>query len=303
MMEPKSLFRSKLTTPADAVGRIASGVNLSMGMAMTEPPALLKALADRAAAGKVNDLKIYYFESTRIAGETILRYELADRIRPYCMFVTEVERALIKKGAQDGGDKKTTYVPSNFHQSPRLLTEHIGIDTFLVTVSPMDRHGYFSFGTGNDYSSKVARAAKCLIVEVNENMPRVMGAGAALHVSEVDAIVENHVRLLELPIRAPTHEDEVIGRTIAGLVPDGACLQMGVGALPNLVCAALEDRNDLGVHTEALNPGLVDLIRAGVVNNQRKSIDRGKTVFTFAMGQKAVDDFLNDNPAVESAPG
>jgi itaconate CoA-transferase len=85
-------------------------------------------------------------------------------------------------------------------------------------------------------------------------------------------------------------------------VPDGACLQMGVGALPNLVCAALKERSDLGIHTEALNPGLVDLICAGVVNNQRKTIDRHKTVFTFAMGQKEMYDFLNDNPAVESQP-
>src|SRR5271169_662019 len=121
IMELTSLYRSKLTTPADAVGRIASGATLSMGMAMTEPPALLKALADRATTGKVNDLKIYYFESTRIASETILRYELADRIHPYCMFVTAVERALIKRGMADGGRKVLTYVPSNFSQCPRLL--------------------------------------------------------------------------------------------------------------------------------------------------------------------------------------
>ena len=156
------------------------------------------------------------------------------------MFITATERALIKRGVEDGGRKVINYVPNNFHQAPRLLIDEIGIDTFVCTVSPMDRHGYFSFGTGNDYSTKVARAAKRLIVEVNENMPRVIGAGAELHVSEVDAIVENHVPLLELPVRAPTPEDEVIGRTIAGLVPDGACLQMGVGALPNLVCAELE---------------------------------------------------------------
>ena len=98
MMELTTLYNRSSPTPADAVGRIASGATLSMGMAMTEPPALLKALADRAAAGKVDDLKIYYFESTRIAGETILRYELTDRIQPYCMFVTAVERALIKRG-------------------------------------------------------------------------------------------------------------------------------------------------------------------------------------------------------------
>ena len=262
----------------------------------------MKALADRAEAGGIEDLKVYYFEATSIAGKTILRYELMDRIRPYCMFVSATERALIKRGVENGERKIINYVPNNFHQAPRLLIDEIGIETFVCTVSPIDRHGYFSFGTGNDYSTKVARAAKRLIVEVNANMPRVSGAGAELHVSEVDAIVENNVPLLELPVRAPTPEDEVIGRTIASLVPDGACLQMGVGALPNLVCAELRDRNDLGIHTEALNPGLVDLIRAGVVTNRHKAIDRGKTVFTFAMGQKAMYDFLNDNPAVESAP-
>jgi acyl-CoA hydrolase len=99
-----------------------------------------------------------------------------------------------------------------------------------------------------------------------------------------------------------TAEDEVVSRIIADMVPDGACLQIGVGALPKLVCAALRDRNDLGLRTEALNPGPVDLIRAGAVTNRCKAIDHGKTVFTFAMGQKAMYDFLNDNPAIASVP-
>ena len=301
-MDIEAQYQSKLTTPDQAVASIPSGSRLSMGMAMAEPPALLKALADRAEAGKVENVRLYYYEATSIAGKTVLRYELNDRLIPYCMFVSAAERALIKRGMEDGGRKVINYVPNNFHQAPRLLIDDIGIDTFVHTVSPIDRHGYFSFGTGNDYSTKVARAAKRLIVEVNENMPRVNGAGAELHVSEVDAIVENNVPLLELPVRGPTAEDEVIGRTIASLVPDGACLQMGVGALPNLVCAELKARNDLGIHTEALNPGLVDLVRAGVVNNRRKTIDRGKTLFTFAMGQKEMYDFLNDNPAIASAP-
>jgi itaconate CoA-transferase len=301
-MDIDARYQSKLTTPDQAVASIPSGSRLSMGMAMAEPPALLKALADRAEAGKVENVRLYYYEATSIAGKTVLRYELNDRLIPYCMFVSATERALIKRGMDDGRRKVINYVPNNFHQAPRLLIDDIGIETFVCTVSPMDRHGYFSFGTGNDYSTKVGRAAKRLIVEVNKNMPRVNGAGAELHVSEVDAIVENHIPLLELPVREPAAEDEVIGRTIASLVPDGACLQMGVGALPNLVCAELKDRNDLGIHTEALNPGLVDLMRAGVVNNRRKTIDRDKTVYTFAMGQKAMYDFLDDNPAIASAP-
>src|SRR5271156_2098200 len=279
MNDVTATYKTKLTTPEVAVGRIASGVTLSMGMAMSEPPALLKALADRAAAGKVDDLKVYYYESTRIAGETILRYELTDRIHPYCMFVTPVERALIKRGEQEGGRKVLTYVPSNFSQAPRILTEHVGIDTFLITVSPMDRHGYFTLGTGNDYSSKVARAAHHLIVEANDHMPRVYGSLAQLHVSEVEDIVENHVPLLELPVNKSGLEDVTIGGMIAEMVPDGACLQMGVGALPNLVCSQLRSRKDLGIHTEALCPGMVDLIEAGVVTNRRKRLNTGKTVY------------------------
>src|SRR6202051_926128 len=240
-MDIDARYQSKLTTPDEAVSSIPSGSKLSFGMAMTQPPALLKALADRAEAGGIENLNVYYFEATSIAGRTILRYELNDRIRPYCMFITETERALIKRGVEDGDRKVINYVPNNFHQAPRLRIEEIGIDTFVCTVSPMDRHGYFSFGTGNDYSTKVARSAKRLIVEVNRNMPRVMGEGAALHVSEVHAVVENDVPLLELPVGEPNAEGLTIAKTIAGMVPDGACLQMGVGGLPNAVCGALAD--------------------------------------------------------------
>ena len=114
-MDVRTLYQSRLTTPSQAVASIPSGSRLSMGMAMAEPPALLKALADRAAAGTIEGLRVYYFEATKFAGETILRYELNDRIRPYCMFISPTERALIKRGAEDGGRKVVNYVPNNFH--------------------------------------------------------------------------------------------------------------------------------------------------------------------------------------------
>ncbi|WP_010188557.1 acetyl-CoA hydrolase/transferase family protein [Sphingomonas sp. PAMC 26605] len=300
-MDVVSLYASKLASAADAAATIQSGTRLSMGMAMAEPPAILEALAARAEAGQIEDPRVYYFEATSIAAKTILRYELNDRIRPYSMFITRAERALIKRGLEEGR-KTVNYVPNNFHQAPRLLIDEIGIDTFVCTVSPMDAHGYMSFGIGNDYSTKVARSAKRLIVEVNDQMPRIHGSGAALHVSEVDTIVENHVALLELPVRRGGPAEETIGRLIADLVPDGACLQMGVGALPNLVCAQLAGRSDLGIHTEAMCPGLIDLAVAGVVTNRRKTLNRGTSVFTFAMGQRSMYDYLADNPAVESWP-
>jgi hypothetical protein len=155
-----------------------------MGMAMAKRPALLTALADRAKAGGIEELKVYYFEETRIAGETILRYRLNGRICPYCMFVTTTERALIKHDAEDGGRKVTNDAPSSFRQAHRLLIDESGI-AFVCTVSPVDRRGCFSFGAGNDYLTKAARSAKRLMVEGNVNMPRVNGAGAELHVSEV----------------------------------------------------------------------------------------------------------------------
>ncbi|MDP9651031.1 acetyl-CoA hydrolase/transferase family protein [Paraburkholderia caledonica] len=300
-MNIATLYQSKLTTPEAAVSLIDSGSRISIGMAAAEPPALLAALANRAAAGKVEGIRAYYYESTPLLNETILRYELNDRIAPFSMFITSAERALIKRGLEDGR-KVVSYVPSTFHQAPRLLSEHIGIDTLLIIVSPMDRHGYFSLGTGNDYSSRLARTARRVIVEVNKNMPRVQGNGAQIHVSQVSAIVEHTAPLFELPVRQAAPEDETIGRTIAEMVPDGACLQMGVGALPNFVCAQLSTRNDLGIHTEALCPGMIDLIRSGVVNNRRKALDTGKAVFTFAMGQKAMYEFIDENPAIYSQP-
>ena len=300
-MDFAEIYKGKLKTAEEAVASIPSNSKMAMGMAMAEPPALLKALAERARGGGVEALKLYYFEATSIAGDTVLAYDLVGRIEPYCMFMTKADRNTVKRGLED--DRKVLrYVPNTFHQAPRLMIEEIGIDSFVCAVSPMDKHGYMTFGVGNDYSSKVGRAAKRLIVEVNRHMPRVLGSGAQVHVSEVDAIVEHDAPLLELPVRGGGPEETTISRTIADMVPDGACLQMGVGALPNLVCAALKDRKDLGIHTEALCPGLVDLTLAGNVTNLKKTLNVGKTIYTFAMGQKAMYDFLDDNPSVESWP-
>ena len=301
-MDAAATYRSKLTTAEEAVALIPSGTRLALGMAMAQPPVLLKALAQRAHSGDVEDLRLYYYETTSIAGETVLDYALNDRIKPYCMFMTATDRALVKRGLEDDNRKILRYVPNNFHQAPRLLIDEIGVESFLCTVSPMDTHGYMTFGVGNDYSTKVGRAAKRLIVEVNRHMPRVLGSGAQLHVSEVDAIVENHVPLLELPVRQGKPEDEKISKIVADMVPDGACLQMGVGSLPNLILSSLGERNDLGIHTEALCPGVIDLMQAGNVSNRRKALNTGKTVYTFAMGQQAMYDFIDANPAVESWP-
>jgi itaconate CoA-transferase len=261
----------------------------------------MEALASRAQAGNIDDVKLYYMHSEQNMKRSLLRYELMGRIKPHCMFIQQAERDLIKQGQEDGNRKVVYYVPNSFSQSIRFFTDHIHVDTFLVTVSPMDRNGYFTFGTNNDYTSSAARQSKRLIVEVNRHMPRVYGQ-SALHISEVDAIIENDAPLLTLTERPIQEHERKLGQRIAELIPDHACLQIGVGGVPSGVCEALMDRKDLGIHTEVLNPALGHLIQNGVITNRWKKINPGKSVFTFAMGDEPFYDFLHDNIAIESHP-
>lgn len=293
-------YKAKLCAPADAVRFARSGSNISMGMALGEPPALLAALNEKIETGNLTDIRLWYFHSMPAAAQTLLRYDMMDHVHPHCMFMGPTERALAERGETEGR-KVLNFVPVAFSDAPRLLSQHVQLDTFITTVSPMDKHGYFSFGTNNDYASTAARSARHTVVEVNKHMPRVFG-DSMIHVSEIDAIIENHEPLFEAPAREASAEERQIGELIADLVPDGACLQMGIGALPNEVCGHLKGRTDLGIHTELLSPGMVDLIDCGAVTNRRKNTFPGRTVFTFALGNKRMYDLLDDNPSINSHP-
>lgn len=294
------LYQSRLTTAAQAVAAIPSDAKVVMGLGVSEPPALLAALADRAACGDVSGIRIYYLLSTAHAGQTVLRPELRDRIRPVSLFHGGVERALDQKGALEGLPP-VDFIPTAFSRAPRVLCHDVGADTLVTTVSPMDDEGYFSLGTNTDYALAVSRSAQRVILEVNPAMPRARGE-CRVHVSQATALVENAVPLTEIPGVPPRPEDVAIGAIIAGLVEDGACLQMGIGALPDAVCAALHGHRHLGIHTELMTPGLADLMRAGVIDNSRKTIHQGRGLYAFAMGDKALYDFLDDNPDLEAHP-
>jgi itaconate CoA-transferase len=299
-MTVASIYHTKLTDPDTAMETVTSGSSVAIGQAASQPRALLGALAARASRGEIDRVKLYYFHAETPMADTVLRYELMGRLQPYSMFLQRAERELIKRGEQDGR-KVVFFVPTSFSDSVRLFAESIPIDTSIVTVSSMDENGYFTFGTNNDYTSSVARQAKHLIVEVNPNMPRVYGA-SSLHVSEVDALVEDDSALPELPQRPATDIDRAIARHVAALVPDRACIQIGVGGLPQAVCEELRDRTDLGIHSEVFTPALADLVRRGVATGRYKGINHRKAVFTFAMGDRAMYRFMNDNLALESHP-
>src|ERR1700689_2101323 len=173
MMSYERQYKAKLADSHSAAEQVASNSIVAIGQAVCQPPALMDALAARAEACSVDKVEGYYMHAEENMKKSLLRYELMGRIKPYCMFLQEAERGLIKQGQEDGDRKVVYYVPNSFSQSVRFFTEHIPVDTFLVTVSPMDKDGYFTFGTNNDYTSSVARHAGRLLVEVNCHMPRV----------------------------------------------------------------------------------------------------------------------------------
>ena len=295
----KAEYTSKLMTAAAAVELIPVRGTLSMGMAISEPPALLKALEDRVKRGAIEELRVYYSHSVAAAAATILKYEYMDVIKPHPFFPTVIERMLVERGRQDNRHV-IFYMPGNFSGMPRTLAA-IGIDAFVMMVAPMDRAGFFSCGTNGDYTIPTARGAKKLVVEVNPKMPRVFG-NSAVHISEVNAIVENESPLFAVPSREPTELDETIGKLLVEMVPDRATLQIGIGGVPNAVCKALTNHKDLGIHTELMMPSLVELIRSGAVTNKFKALNKHKNVFTLAAGDEAFYEFLNDNSSMELYP-
>ena len=287
-------YQRKLTTPPEAVEPVRNGDVVVHGLGAAEPPALLGAIAGRARAGDLEGISIFSLLPLQHAASTVLSPELADCIQSHSWFVSALDRDLVKVGL-------SYFVPNYFHQIPRLCREFMEIDVVVTTVLPMDRAGFFSFGTSNDFTSTAARNCKRLIVEVNRNMPRVFGE-SLLHVSEVDAIVEKDVPLLETAAPASKPEDDVIGEAIAEMVPDGATIQLGYGGLPNATASRLMDRKDLGIHTEVFGPGMVDLIKAGVVTGRRKTLHPRKNVYTVAIGTREMYEFMDDNPSIESYP-
>ncbi len=270
-----------------------------MGMAVSEPPALLKALEARIQRGRIEELRVYYSHSVAAAATTILKYEYMDVVKPHPFFPTVIERRLLERGRQENR-QVVLYMPGNFSAMPKTLAA-IGIDAFIMTVAPMDKGGFFSCGTNSDYTIPIARAARNLIVEVNPRMPRAFG-DSCVHISQVSAIVENECPLFSVPSRQPTELDRKIGSYIVEMVPDRATLQIGVGSVPNAVCEALSNHKDLGIHTELMMPSLVSLIRSGAVTNRFKTLNRHKNVYTLAVGDEAFYEFINDNSSMEAHP-
>ena len=199
------------------------------------------------------------------------------------------------------------YEPMRYSELPRYYYDHITPpDVAMFQVTPMDSHGYFNFGLSASHVRAVCEKAKVVIVEVNENMPRCLGGfDNTIHISEVDMVVEGRNDPMGIqPSGEANDVDKAVARLIVEQIPDGACLQLGIGGMPNTVGAMLcnSDLKDLGVHTEMYVDAYVDLAMAGKVTCAHKNIDRGRQVYAFAAGTQKLYDYLDDNPACMAAP-
>ena len=293
MTDYNALYAQKLTSAQALAEQVQSGWLLGMDTGPSQTPAIMSAIADKVRNSDIKGvqvqtlLDIYPFEF--YADDS-----LAGKMTGYSWFSSGGARKAVNGGYAD-------LFPTYYRDIPRHIRAEYEYDAFCVAVSPMDSHGYFSLALNGSYAEAMIDKAKRIFIEVNEKQPRCL-CGTQLHISQVDAIVEN---THELPVLPPVVLDETsitIGNLIAEQIPDGACIQLGIGAIPDATGMALKAKKDLGIHTEMFTDSMVELIECGAVNNSRKQIHRGKTVTTFAYGSKRIYDFIDDNPTVEVLP-
>ncbi|MDF1654523.1 MAG: acetyl-CoA hydrolase/transferase C-terminal domain-containing protein [Coxiellaceae bacterium] len=296
-MSVESYYQSKLMNAEQAVEKIADHSRCCMSHGISQPPAILQALAQRARAGDLTDLSVYYVHSEKAAADTILADDLIDVFHPNAGFYAAAEKRL-RQLDKAKGRRVVNYIPNTLSQFPIILRDSIKPDSFITMVSPMDEAGYFSLGTSPDYGRMASRIAPTVIVEVNKHMPRTFG-DTKIHVTEVAAIVENDSALQQMIAREPTEAEFVIAKIIAEQINDGDTLQLAASGVSKAVCQCLHNHKDLGLHSELLSSGLIPLMRSGVLNGRRKNIHTHKHLFTLCYGDAALYEYMNQNPAIE----
>jgi acyl-CoA hydrolase len=242
---------------------------------------------------ELRNVEVLHMATMGCADYTLPEYE--GHFRHNAFFIGHNVRRAVQEGRAD-------YVPIFLGEVEDLFRSGaMPLDVALLQCTPPDSYGYMSLGPSVDCSLTAAQCASTLIVEVNDRMPRTMG-DTFLHVSRAHAFIETSHPLVEYRPGAVTDLHRAIARNIASLIPDGATLQMGIGGIPDATLGFLRDRKDLGVHTEMFSDGLLDLIEAGVVNNEKKTIHPNKVIAGFTLGTRRVMDFIDDNPIFEFHP-
>ncbi len=279
------------TESADAVvSRIESGMSVFVHGAAATPTPLLEALARRT---DLTGVKLWHLHLEGPLAFTAPEH--ADRFRSISLFTGAGLREPVAEGRAD-------FVPIFLSDIPGLFTSgRVRLDAALVQLSPPDRHGICSLGTSVDTARAAVDSARVVLAEINQRMPRTHGH-TAVPLERLAAWTATDRDLPAHGARPPTPVEERIGDHVAALVEDGACLQLGIGGIPNAVLARLEHHRDLGIHTEMFSDGVVRLIESGAVTNARKTIHPGRTIASFVVGSRQLYDFVDDNPLVEFHP-
>lgn len=300
-MDYIKLYNQKLTSPYEAVKVIKSGDWIDYGWVIAAPIELDKALAERMP--DLTDINIR-------GGILCWEPQIFKILNPEKHFtwnswhMSGIERKAISRGF-------CFYDPIRYSEMPRYYRDlPRGIDVAMFQVGPMDENGYFSFGPNASHMQAVIERAKCVIVEVNENMPRCLGAdyigGESVHINQVDMIIEgDNPPIVELGGGgAATEVDKTVAKLIVEEIPNGACIQLGIGGMPNAVGSLIaeSDLKDLGVHTEMYVDAFVDISLAGKITGSKKNIDKGRQTYAFGAGTKKLYDFIHNNPQCLSAP-
>ena len=281
----------RIVSAAEAVSGITSRQQIYLQCAAATPSVLLDALVARAP--ELADVSVVHLHCEGPGPH--LAPEMAPHFRHRALFIGPNARKAVAEGRAD-------YLPTFLSDVPRLFDAGLlPLDAVLVNATPPDAHGFCSLGTSVEAMHAAIRSARQVIVQFNTAMPRTLG-DSFIHVSEIDLAVECDVPPYEVPIGPIGEIERRIGEYIAELVPDGATLQLGIGAIPAATALALLDKRDLGVHTEMFTDSIVDLVEAGVITGARKERNRGKLVTAFLMGSKRLYDFVDDNPMVEMRP-
>lgn len=287
-MDWKKIYDERKCSPDEAVKLIKSGDHVVFGHCISEPPVLVEAMMANKEAYK--DVTINHMVS--LGKGEYSHAENSEHFRFEGWFVGAGTRKSIAEGHGD-------YVPVFFHEIPQLIRKGIfKVDVVMIMVSKPDENGNCSLGVASDYTIQAIESADRVIAQVNENVPYVYGE-TLVPVSKMDAIVEASHPLAESAPAKIGEAEEAIGKYCASLIEDGATLQLGIGAIPDAVLAQLKDKKNLGIHSEMIADGVVDLVEAGVITGSEKSIDNGKITVTFLMGTKRLYDFADKNPVVE----
>lgn len=298
MTEVQQQYQNKLTTPEEAVKVVKSGDWLDYALTVNTPKALDEALAARAE--ELEDINIRGLLALHVPAVFEANDRLGKRVFTWNSWhFGGYERKAVKNGY-------VFYAPIRYFELPSYYRKDIErVDVLMLQVAPMDAEGYFSFGPSNSHLQAVCERAKHIIVEVNENMPRLFGIeGHQIHIDQVDAIVEANTPIDLVGSGKSTEIDQKIAKLVLSEITDGACLQLGIGGMPNAVghMIAQSDLKDLGIHTEMYVDSMLEMTKAGKVTGKYKNLDPGKQVFTFAGGSAELYEYMKENDQFLTAP-